>query len=362
MRIHRMFVIIAALTLSGVFAIGGAAQTAFWSCPRGYEGETLSVYNWTTYIAEDTISNFERLCGVTVNYNTYASDSDMLDELREGNPGYDVVVPTNSTVYLMVDEDLLAPINFSNIPNFANVGSQFKNPPHDPRNSFTAAYQWGTIGVGYNRTAVGRDITSWNDVFNYEGPVAWLDEYRTMFGFALLMLGYNPNTSNPTEIGEATQYLIDHSANVTVIAPDTGQDLLAAGTVDIAIEYSGDIFQVIASCGCDDYRYLIPDEGAQLWTDSLAIPTGAPNRALAEVFIDYILNAQVGADIANYTAYASPNAVAISEGLISSEYLDNEAIYPPGEVLNNLFYNVADASLEQMYSDAWNVVLASVNR
>lgn len=362
MRIHRMFVIIAALALCGVFATVSTAQTTFWSCPRGFEGQTLSVYNWTTYIAEDTISNFERLCGVRVNYSTYASDSDMLDELREGNPGYDIVVPTNSNIYLMVDENLLSPISFTGIPNFANIGSQFKNPPHDPQNNYTVAYQWGTVGVGYNRTVVGRDITSWNDVFNYEGRVAWLDEYRTMFGFALLMLGYDPNTSNVGQIAEATQYLIDHSANVTVIAPDTGQDLLAAGAVDIAIEYSGDIYQVIGSCGCDDYQYVIPDEGAQLWTDSLAIPVGAPNSPLARVFIDYILNAQVGADIANYTAYASPNAVAISEGLISSAYLDNEAIYPPGEVLSNLFYNVADASLEQMYSDAWNIVLASVNR
>src|SRR5664279_4095670 len=113
------------LLLIGVLAVCCApafAQSGFWACPSGFTGQTLHVYNWTTYIAEDTISNFERLCGVTINYTTYASDTDMVDELRKGDSGqYDVVVPTSSTVYDMIgDSPLLAPISLSQIPNFAN--------------------------------------------------------------------------------------------------------------------------------------------------------------------------------------------------------------------------------------------------
>ena len=337
-----------------------SAQTSFWACPVGFEGESLYVYNWTTYIAEDTISNFERLCGVNVVYTTYASDTDMLEELRAGNPGYDVVVPTDSTVYLLVDEGLLQPLDQNAIPNLANISEQFRGTPYDPNSQYTAAYQWGTIGVGYNRTAIGGDITSWDQVFNSTNRVAWLDESRSMLGIVLQTLGYDANSTNTTELNEAGQYLIDHSDNLVEIAPDTGQDLLANGQADIVIEYSGDIFQVIADCGCDDYAYTIPEEGGVIWNDSLAIPVGAPNPKLAAVFIDYILNPQVGADISNYTAYASPNQAAIDEGLIDSQYLDSTIIYPDDELRSRLFFIISNAELEQNFTTVWDTVTQSV--
>lgn len=357
--IKTFFLIFAAGLLLGRIA-PTQAQTGFWHCPQTVEGQSLSVYNWTTYIAEDTISNFERLCGVTVNYNTYAGDDEMLEELRAGNPGYDVVVPTDATVYLLIEEELLQPLNFNNIPNIGNLDRQFENPPYDPQNLYTVPYQWGTVGVGYNRTALGRDLTSWSEVFDADASVAWLDEDRAMLGFALSVLGNDPNTADAAQITAAAQYLIERGDNVSMVAPDTGQDLLAAGEVDIAVEYSGDIFQIIADCACDDFAYLIPQEGALLWIDSLAIPVGARNKLLAEVFIDYLLTAQVAADISNYTAYASPNSGAIDEGLISSDYLNNLGIYPDDAVREALFFSVSNAAIEPLYDSAWETVKAAV--
>lgn len=338
-------------------------QFGFWTCPSGFSGQTLNVYNWTTYIAEDTISNFEELCGVTVVYDTYASDTDMQTVIEEGNtPGYDVVIPTDSTVYVMVAEGLLKSLVHSNIPNMENVTAQFLNPPYDPDNQYTLPYQWGTIGIGYNRTKVGKDITSWEDVFNYDGPVAWLDDERAMLGVALRLLGYDPNTDNVNEVAEATQYLSDHAANLTVIAPDDGQDRLANGEVDIAVEYSGDIFQVISDCNCDDYAYVIPSEGARVWVDNLAIPANAPHPELAEAFIDYILDAQVGADISNFTAYASPNQVAIDDGLIEQDYLTNAAIYPDATVSASLFYVISSPKLAPIFADKWVALKNTLQR
>ncbi|MDX2159989.1 MAG: spermidine/putrescine ABC transporter substrate-binding protein [bacterium] len=358
-----VFALCLCLAMMGLAATAAPfSQGSFWSCPRGLAGQTLNVYNWTTYIAEDTISNFERICGVTVVYDTYGSDSEMVDALRSGEATYDVVVPSNSTVYVMIEEGLLQVINFNNVPNFVNVAEQFRNPPHDPQNAYTVPYQWGTIGIGYNRTALGREITTWEEVFTGTARVAWLDEYRPMLGFANLLLGHDPNTSSADEINAAADYLIENSANVVAIAPDTGQDLLLAGEVDIAIEYSGDIFQIIGSCGCDDYAYVIPDEGAQIWTDSMAIPRSADQKALAEAFIDYILYAQVGADISNYTAYASPNQAAINEGLIADTYLNNPGIYPAEAVIGRLFYNVSSSGLDMLYSSAWDDIRAAVAR
>jgi len=359
MRTQAILILLWALA---VCCAPAAAQTGFWACPTSVAGQSLHVYNWTTYIAEDTISNFERLCGVSVTYNTYASDTDMLDELRQGNPGYDVVVPTDSTVYLMIADGVLQPLDLTQIPDFANVNPQFKNPPYDPGNIYTVPYQWGTVGVGYNRTKVGKTITSWDDVFNYTGPVAWLDESHTMLSIALKMLGDDPNTTDAGQVMAAAQYLMAHKSNLYAIAPDTGQDILSAGQVDIAIEYSGDIYQLIGDCECQDFAYAIPDQGSVIWIDNLAIPTGAPNKALAEVFIDYILNAQVGADISNYTAYASPNQEAITEGLIESRYLDDPAIYPNDQMISRLFFNVSNSTIEDLYSRTWDQVKSALGK
>lgn len=337
-------------------ASGGFAQETAWTCPQGFEGQRLGVYNWTTYIAEDTISNFEELCGVDVTYDTYPTDDDMLARIRQGNPGYDIVVPSGTVMYLMVAEGLLEPLDKSNIPNLENVDETFLDLSFDPGNQFSVPYQWGTIGIGYNKTNVGREISTWDDLFSYEGPVSWLEDVRGTLGVALLKLGFDPNSSNESEIAAARDYLIENGSNVVYINQDDGQEVLARGEADMVVEYSGDIFQIIDECGCDDYAYVIPEDGANFWVDNIAIPAGAPNQALAETFIDYLLDPQVGADIGNYTAYGSPNAAAIEGGLIDEELLNNPGIYPSEKTQERLFSIVNDPALEQLYNDAWDEV------
>lgn len=335
----------------------------FWACPPQYAGQTLHIYNWTTYIAEDTISNFESLCSVTVIYDTHSDDDEMVEALRQGNTqGYDLVFPETTSAYLLRGENLLHPLNFDNIPNFANIDDVFKNRSFDPNNVFTVLYLWGSVGVGYRKSAVPEPITSWNQVFQSDARVAWINDDRLMLGAALNMLGLDPNTSNPADLDKASAYLVANSGNVTVIADDVGQDLLAEGQVDIAIEYSGDIFQIIDQCRCDDYAYVIPDEGSYSDLTSMAIPVNAPNPALAETFIDYILDPQVGADIANYTVYGSPNRVAIERGLIYEEYLTNTAIYPPREVIEKTYSLISDDNLEALFNDAWTKTLQTIGK
>ncbi len=246
--------------------------------------------------------------------------------------------------------------------NFANITTRFKNPPYDPDNTYTVPYQWGTIGLGYNHDTVGKDLTSWNDMLTSDKKVAWLDEPRPMLGLALKMLGDDPNTSDTTQIEAAGQYLIDHSKNVTAIAPDNGQDLLAAGQADIVVEYSGDIFQVINDCACNKFRYDIPSEGSVIWVDNLAMPRNAKNKALAQVFMDYILTAQPGADISNFTSYATPNQAAIDEGLIDSTSLHNPAIYPDEALQSKLFFVQSSTDLEQKYATVWDKVKKAVGK
>ena len=181
-----------------------AAQTApetspqtSWTCPEGFSGQTLNVYNWTTYIAEDTIANFEALCGVQVTYDTYPSAEDMLSRIRQGNPGYDIVVPSDVVTYPMIAEGLLEPLDKAKIPNFANLNETLLDLPFDPGNQYTVPYQWGTVGIGYNQTNVGAEVTGWSDLFSYGGPVAWLEDVRGMMGTALVMLGLDPIPATP---------------------------------------------------------------------------------------------------------------------------------------------------------------------
>ncbi len=360
----RKFVLLLSLiVLAGLpLAVSAQEEMSPWECPAGFEGQTLNVFNWSTYVADDTISNFEAACGVTVVYDTYESGEALLARIASGNPGYDIIVPSNHLVPQMVARELLEPLDASLIPNIANLSETFVDPAYDPDNGYSVAYQWGTIGVGYNRTAVGEDITTWDQVFAYDGPVAWLEDLRPMIGVALLKLGYDPNSENPDEIAEARDYLVANGDNVVSIAGDDGQAQLERGDVHITIEFNGDIFQVIADCECDDYVYVIPEESASVWVDNLSIPAGAPNVPLAHAFIDYILDAQVGADISNYTAYASPNQAAIDAGLIDEEMLANTGIYPDAEVQGRLFFTVDLPDAEQYYNDAWDEVKILLGR
>lgn len=329
-----------------------------WVCPEGFEGQTLSVFNWSTYIADNTIPDFEEACGVTVNYDIYESNEAMLARIRQGNPGYDIVVPSGDTVGIMIREELAVPLDYEMIPNAANVTTELLNPPFDPGNVYSLPYQWGTIGIGYNTENVEGEVTSWEDMFEYTGPVAWLDDRRATLGIALMLLGLDPNSEDPEDIAAARDYLIERGSNVVSIAADDGQVQLERGDVDMTVEYSGDIIDLTYECECDTYAYVIPEEGSNIWIDNLLIPVDAPNPELAMVFIDYILHPQVSADISNFTAYASPNATAIEMGLIDEELLNDTAIYPDEELLSSLFFvRTVSAEAEQLYNDAWDEML-----
>lgn len=358
-----------------------AANVEPWTCPEdvlNLENKTLNILNWATYVAEDTIPNFEKACGATVTTDFYGSNEELLARLRAGNPGFDIAVPTDHAVAEMIAEGLLEPITKENIPNFANLNPALLDRDYDPGNVYTAPYQWGTIGIGYNVDAVkqtyGEDveITSWNQIFDYpQRRVAWLDDPRAMLGIALIMNGFDPNSTNPDEIQQAADYLVEKGRNNLLrIAADDGQELLARGEVDMVVEYSGDIFQVAHTCEADpncgtSFAYALPEEGSNLWIDNLVIPVGAQNHRLAEAFIDYILNPQVGADISNYIAYASPNQAAVDAGLIDAELLDSPIIYPPQETIENLFTinpYPDQPDVQQYYNDAWDTLKIQVGR
>jgi spermidine/putrescine transport system substrate-binding protein len=329
--------------------------------PPAEEGSPiLKVYNWDTYIDPDIVASFEEAFGVTIDYQVFDNDGDMVEELRAGGSDYDVVVPSDFNVTILRLEGLLAPLDKDAIPNVENLDPTFISPVFDPANRYCMPYQWGTVGIGYNLAATGREITSWADFFDPEfaGRVAMLDDYRTTMGIVQLILGYSPNTTNPREIDEAAEFLKNHADHIGAYTGDDGQDLLDQGDFDMVVEWSGDIFQIMEEN--ENIRYVIPEEGSLIWTDNICIPANASHKAMAEEFINYILEPEIGAQLSNYTQYGTPNAAALP--FIDEEVVNDPAVYPPESVRERLFFQVdVKLAARQLYEQVWAEILEGHN-
>ncbi|HEX2621575.1 MAG TPA: spermidine/putrescine ABC transporter substrate-binding protein, partial [Phototrophicaceae bacterium] len=281
-----------------------------WTCPEGFEGQTLSIYNWATYIGDSTVDDFKKLCGVEVKYDVYDSDESAIARLQQGNPGYDVSFPTDYAVSIMRRQGLLEEIDFSKVPNFANIDKSYTNKPFDPDNKHSVPYLLGTTGIAYRKSAFPNGISTWKELFDFNGRIAWLDSSRAMLGAALIELGYDPNSVDTAQLDEARDYLIAHSKNVITIASDDGDAILVQGEVDAAVEYGGDMYQQIQECGCDDFGFASPLDGVILDITSVVLLKDGPNKELAEVFIDFLADPHVAAHNTNQLGYSTPNAKA----------------------------------------------------
>jgi spermidine/putrescine transport system substrate-binding protein len=314
---------------TGALAVGMAFPQRF---ALAEEEKKLNFYNWDTYIGETTLADFKEATGIEVKMDLFADNDELFAKLKEGNPGYDVIVPTNDNLERMIIAGMLMELDHSKIPNMANIDTPFQDATFDPGRKHSVPYTWGTLGIGYRKSKVQDTIDSWKFVLDdpkYAGRISLLGDAATVIGSALKYLGYSLNSVNPEELKKAEELLIAGKKNIKVYAKDNGQDLLASGEVDLAQEWNGDIIQVMADD--KDLAYAVPTEGSLIWQDTLAIPKGAPHPDNAHAFINYILDSEVGAKIATTIQYATPNAAA--KKLMSKEYLDNPAIFPPPEVV-----------------------------
>ncbi|MDM5146797.1 spermidine/putrescine ABC transporter substrate-binding protein [Candidatus Persebacteraceae bacterium Df01] len=315
-------------TIAGFSLSGGRVNAA--------EEKQLNFYNWDTYIGETTLADFKSGSGVEVKMDLFGDNAELFAKLREGNPGYDVIVPTNDFVNRMWKANMLEPLDHTAIPNFKNIAPSFQDAAFDPGRQYSMPYMWGTMGIGYRESKVP-SIDSWSAVWGeqsdqYAGRIAWISEPDSMVGMALVSLGYSFNSENPDEIQAAVAQLTRYKKNVKTIAEDNGQDLLASGEVDIAVEWNGDIAQLRSED--PDIKYVIPREGSYYWQDCLCIPKDAPHPQNAHAFINFLLDAEVGRDLAEYIEYATPNEAA--RLLTNESYRNNPAIFPPNDIIGKL--------------------------
>tara|TARA_B100000900_G_scaffold412486_1_gene434394 strand:+ start:1950 stop:3020 length:1071 start_codon:yes stop_codon:yes gene_type:complete len=326
---------------------------------RAKNQDELNFYNWDDYIGENTLLDFANSAGVKTNVDYFADNDELFSKLREGNPGYDIIVPSDIYVEKMVKAGMLDRIDQDKISNMRNIDENFLNPVFDPNRDFSIPYMWGTIGIGYDKKRALATPDSWSYMYDseiYSGNISLLSEATDVIACALKFLGYSANSQSAKEYKEVEELLIAQKNHIKVFAEDNGQDLLASGDVILAQEYNGDIAQVMLED--DNISYVVPKEGSIIWEDCLCIPKDAPHKDNALKFIDFILRADIGAELADYIQYATPNKAA--KDLMGDEYKSNPAIFPPDETVKlceNMLYQGEEVS--RMIQDTWTRILAS---
>lgn len=360
----------AATAVATKAAAPAAAATAVPTMPlKDGKPQELKIFNFTTYIADDTIANFEKLYNVKVTYDTFGKSDELFAKMQAGNPGYDIIVAPDYMIAQLAGLELLLPLDLKTLPNWDKHGDpSFKNPAYDPGNKYSVVYQWGTLGIGYNKKKVSKEIVSMGDLLDlktYNGQkkrVALLNSTRETMGMYLLFLGLDPNTTKREDLDKVKEYILKNKDAIAAFHDDDGQTRLASGAVDAVSEWSGDMFQTMAEKGNEDITYIIPKEGTIRWADNLAVPKGATNQALAQVFINYVYDPGVSAAISNYTQYGTPNKTSIDMKLIDANLLGNPAIYPPADVAKKLVVlkDLGDAGA--IYDQVWGEIVAGVSQ
>jgi spermidine/putrescine transport system substrate-binding protein len=342
-------IILATLTLAACAGGGGKKELA----------SELHIYNWSEYIDPDVYTAFEEEFGVKVVEDTFSSNEELLAKLQAGATGYDLIVPSDYMVEIMIEEGLLTKLDHNNISNLGNLSDLFKKPPYDPELAYCVPYQWGTTGIGYNSEIVEPDSWAW--IFDpeiaseYTGKITMLNDSREAIGAALKYLGYSLNSTDEGQLEEAKQLLIAAKPFLFSYDSDQFEDLIVADEVVYGQGYSGDYFAAAA----EDERiwYVIPKEGATVWADNLCIPKTSKNSYTAEVFINYILQPEIAAQITNFTWFGSP--VGAANEFIDPEILEEPAIYPPDDVMVKLEWiqDVGDAT--PAFERIWTEVKAA---
>jgi spermidine/putrescine-binding protein len=358
MRRNRMRTAVAAVATALVVAAcggGSGSDVAAVDCELGQVDGDLRFYNWSDYMNPELIDAFKAEYGVNVIEDFYPSNEELFARVAEGGAQYDVIVPSDYMVGIMIEEGLLLPIDRGAVPNWVNVAEEFLSPPYDPDLAFSMPYQWGTTGLGVNVGLLGDVEPTWALIFdpaiaaNLPGRITLLDDPRETLGAALYYLGYNPNTTSEAELQEAADLVAQAKSWTAAFTSDQYSELLLGGESVIALGYSGNFLDNFGDD--EDFAYLIPEEGATIWTDNMAILANAPHPCTAHTFINFILDAQNGAELTNWTYYGSPNAAA--NPFIDAEILEDEAIYPSVEMRSKLFFLEDTGDFEIRFTDLY---------
>ncbi|APU59478.1 extracellular solute-binding protein [Clostridium botulinum] len=344
-KILSFIVILLMVTGIGFTIFGNTAKT---------EKQVLNIFNWSEFLPQSVIEQFEKEYNVKVNYSTFSSNEEMLAKLMGGNVPYDLVVTSDYAIEIMTKQKLIQPIDKNNVPNLSNIDKNVLDLAFDPKNTYSLPYMWGGNNIVIDKTKITKKITSFNDLWDsqFKNSMVILDDPRVMIGLALQKNGYSINTKNPKELQKAKEDLIKLMPNVKAFDSESPKTLLINGEASIGYVWGTEAY--LAKLENPNLEVVLTKEGVIPQYDNFVIPKKAKNKKLAEEFINFIYKPEVSAQVSEEFPYANPNKAAYP--LMDKNKLNDIAVYPPREAIegNELIQDVGETT--KLYDDIWTEI------
>lgn len=325
----------------------------------------LKVYNWGEYISNgdddslDVIAEFEaRNPDIDVEYTTYSNNEEMYAKIASGSADYDILIPSDYMIGKMIREDMLAKLDYSNIPNYEKIDEQFKNLAYDKNNEYSVPYTWGTVGIIYNTTKVNEVVNSWDILWDekYANQVLMFNNPRDSYGIAMKKLGYSQNTTDINKIDEATELLKQQKNVIQAYVMDEIFPKMTSGEAYLAPYYAGDAITMIGDN--PDLNFVVPKEGSNTFVDSMVILKTSQNKSVAEKFINFMLEDEIALANIEYIGYSTP--MTSVRNMLSDEMKNSPISYPSNEILAKCdTFTVLDDDTNAYMQDCWIDILSS---
>ncbi|MDR1801327.1 MAG: extracellular solute-binding protein [Lachnospiraceae bacterium] len=328
----------------------------FYATKAGANTENqVIVYNWGEYIDPEVLTIFEEETGISVIYEEYETNEIMYPKIQSGAIAYDVVCPSDYMIQRMLENDLLAEIDFDNIPNLANIDPTYleQSRQFDPENKYSVPYCWGTVGILYNKTMVDETVDSWAILWDekYKDSILMQDSVRDAFGITLKYLGYSLNSTDLDELTQAKEMLIAQKPLVQAYVVDQVRDKMIGNEAALGVIYSGEA--IYTQQENPDLEYVIPKEGSNIWIDSWVIPKDAKHKENAEAFINFLCRADIALMNFEYITYSTPNKAA-RELIEDPEIRDSKIAFPtPDELVNCETFRFLGDKYDAIYNELW---------
>lgn len=325
---------------------------------KSYAGKQVVVYNWGEYIDPVVIDMFEEETGITVVYEEFETNESMYPKVQAGAVAYDVVCPSDYMIQRMIENDLLAEINFDNIPNLKYIGEQYmeQSKSFDPENKYSVPYCWGTVGILYNKTMVDEPIDSWSVLWDekYADQILMQNSVRDAFGVTLKYCGYSLNSKDLDELEEAKTLLLEQKPLVQAYVVDQVRDKMISGEAALGVIYSGEA--IYTQSENPDLEYVIPKEGSNVWIDSWVIPKNAKNQENGEAFINFLCRPDIAKLNFDYITYSTPNTGA--RDLIEDVAIKNSKIaFPDASELDRCeTFQYLGTKFDEIYNELWREI------
>ncbi len=317
-----------------------AASEAPAAAPSYATEDELWMLNWSGYVDPGNMETFKAEYGVkNFQYDIFANNDELLAKLAGGATGYDLACPTADFIPAMVEQGFIQKLDYSRIPNFKYIDPAVLSQKWDPNNEYHVPKDFGTTGIIYRAKIVKEPVTSWREFYDlargkYSGKVVIVDSLGDVLIFPLKMLGYSLNSTNPKELEEAKQVLLDLAPHVLALDSDTYQDKLASEEAVLCLGWTGPLLLMREDPKTADLTYVVPSEGTLFWLDTWVMMADAPHPNATYAWFDYVQRPDIQAKETEYTGYATPNTEALK--LLPAKITSDPWIFPPADVMRNL--------------------------